>query len=296
MPYRRLFLCFAFLVLSAQPTPAGDPPARDLFSRHLRPAALPPEPIGFYSLGCLAGAVELPSDGPHWQAMRPSRNRHWGLPVLVDFLETLAAEAAEKDGWPGLLVGDMAQPRGGPMADGHASHQVGLDADIWLTPMPDYRMSVAEREQRSAVAVVEPGPHTVDESVWTPAHGRVIRRAALDPRVERIFVAPGIKKKLCQTAEGDRNWLAKVRPWYGHNYHFHVRLRCPEGSRCKPQDPPAAGDGCGGDLAWWYSPEPYKPAPKTDKPKGPATMADLPAACREVHAAPEAATADSTPP
>ena len=64
--------------------------------------------------------------------MRLSRNRNWGHPKLVEFLERLSAKGA-KVGWPGLLVGDMAQPRGGPMLTGHASHQVGLDADIWLT-------------------------------------------------------------------------------------------------------------------------------------------------------------------
>ena len=51
-------------------------------------------------------------------------------------MERLAAKVPKVSNWPGLLVGDMAQARGGPMLTGHASHQVGLDADIWLTPMP----------------------------------------------------------------------------------------------------------------------------------------------------------------
>jgi len=47
----------------------------------------------------------------------------------------------------------------------------------------------------------------------------VIRAAAQEPRVERIFVNAAIKKALCREAKGDRSWLAKMRPWYGHDYH-----------------------------------------------------------------------------
>ena len=272
------------LALTCLPALAGaaERPAKELFGAVPLPAALAPEPIGFYSKGCMAGGVAMPPDGANWQAMRLSRNRQWGLPVLVDFLQKLAVDAAVEDGWPGLLIGDMAQPRGGPMLTGHASHQTGLDADIWLTPMPDRRLSAREREDIAATPVVEPGPHEVHAHIWTPAHGRLIRRAAIDPRVERIFVAPGIKKKLGETAGGDRAWLSKVRPYYGHNYHFHVRLSCPPGSRCKRQPPPPPGDGCGTDLGYWFTAEPYKPAPKPSKPLPPAkelTVADLPPAC-----------------
>ena len=63
----------------------------------------------------MAGGAALPVDGPAWQVMRLSRNRNWGHPDLVALVERLAIEAKEKDGWNGLLVGDLAQPRGGPM-------------------------------------------------------------------------------------------------------------------------------------------------------------------------------------
>jgi penicillin-insensitive murein endopeptidase len=273
------------LILSAAQGEAQERPAKDYFGAAPLPADLAAEPIGFYSKGCMAGGVALPPDGPHWQAMRLSRNRQWGLPVLVDFLQKLARDAAVEDGWPGLLVGDMAQPRGGPMLTGHASHQTGLDADIWLTPMPNRRLTAREREDISAVPVVEPGPHHVDENIWTPAHGRVIRRAALDGRVERIFVAPGIKKKLCQTNWPDRGWMSKVRPYYGHNYHFHVRLSCPPGAPCRAQSPPPPGDGCGADLDYWYSAEPYKPSPPPSRPPKEIMVSELPPACANVLAA-----------
>ena len=277
----RLILILA-LVASAIPAGAQNRPAKELFGAAPLPAGLAPEPIGFYSRGCMAGGVALPPDGPYWQAMRLSRNRQWGLPILVEFLEKLAEDAVTLDGWPGLLVGDMAQPRGGPMLTGHASHQIGLDADIWLTPMPGRRFTEREREDISATPMVEPGPHEIYEERWTPAHGRLIRRAALDPLVERIFVAPGIKKKLCETAGSDRGWLTKVRPYYGHNYHFHVRLGCPAGSNCRSQSPPPPGDGCGADLAYWYSQEPYKQSTEPEAPAKPMLLSDLPPACRNV--------------
>ncbi len=230
----------------------------------------------------MAGAVQLPPDGPYWEAMRLSRNRQWGLPVLVDFIEKLAKDAATLDGWPGLLIGDMSQPRGGPMVTGHASHQIGLDVDIWVNPMPPRRLTEKEREDTSAIAVAKAGPHDIYPDRWTPAHGRLIRRAALDPRVERIFVAPGIKKELCRTAGSDRDWLRKVRPYYGHDDHFHVRLSCPPGTNCKKQSPPPPGDGCGSDLDYWFSAAPYKPAPKPAKPPKQVMLSDLPPACRQV--------------
>ena len=87
-------------------------PAYSLFGEVAGPAPLASEAVGFYAGGCLAGGEALPVDGPYWQAMRLSRNRYWGHPSLVAYLERLAADAAQLDGWPGLLVGDMSQPRG----------------------------------------------------------------------------------------------------------------------------------------------------------------------------------------
>ena len=111
-------------------------PAKDLFGAKKRAAKLKPRAIGYYTRGCLAGAEEVPVTGSAWQAMRLSRNRNWGHPRLVALVKRLAVEARKYDGYPGLLVGDLSQPRGGPMTSGHRSHQMGLDADIWLTPMP----------------------------------------------------------------------------------------------------------------------------------------------------------------
>ena len=263
-------------------------PAKELFGRRATPAEFKPEVFGFYAHGCLAGAEALPINGPHWQVMRLSRNRNWGHPTLVKYIERLSERGA-KVGWPGLLVGDMAQPRGGPMLTGHASHQIGLDADIWLRPMPSYELSPQEREEMSATMVVADSRKDVDPNVWTPAHFNIIKAAAGDPLVERIFVNAAIKKKLCEMAGPDRAWLQKVRPYWEHDYHFHVRIKCPEDSpECKHQDPVPAGDGCGKELDWWFTDAVLhpKPPPVPEKPRPPLRMADLPSACYHVLRAP----------
>jgi penicillin-insensitive murein endopeptidase len=264
-------------------------PAKKLFGAQKTPAAsMAARSFGTYARGCLAGAEALPINGPAWQVMRLSRNRNWGHPKLIALLERLAEDARDKDGWPGLLVGDISQPRGGPMASGHASHQIGLDADVWLTPMPNHTLSRREREKMSARLVVK-DRKTMDYSVWTEAHARLIQRAASYPEVARIFVHPPIKKVLCKWATGDRSWLAKVRPYYGHNYHFHIRIKC-QNDGCKDQwtPNPKDGTGCGEELAYWYSDAPWKP-PKPPNPKAPPpkppkplTITGLPAECRSV--------------
>ena len=262
-------------------------PAKELFGRKTAPAPLQARTIGFYSKGCLAGAVALPINGPTWQVMRLSRNRNWGHPKLIEFLERLSAQAP-KTGWHGLLVGDISQPRGGPMLTGHASHQVGLDADIWLTPMPDRQLSREEREQMSATMVVAEDRKDVDPQVWTPAHVNLIKAAAKDPEVARIFVNAAIKKALCRDDGNDRHWLGKVQPWWGHDFHFHVRINCPSDSpECTPQPPRPADDGCGAELDHWFTEAILHPKPSPpSKPKPGPRMADLPAACRQVLLAP----------
>src|SRR5262245_7491036 len=261
--------------------------AKELFGRKLTPAKLESRTIGFYAKGCLAGAVALPINGETWQVMRLSRNRMWGHPSLIRLLERLS-EKGTKVGWPGLLVGDISQARGGPMLTGHASHQVGLDADIWLTPMPDHELTRQDREEMSATDVVAADKKDVDRARWTPAHLAIIKAAATESQVERIFVNAAIKKALCREARGDRAWLHKVRPMWGHNYHFHVRMRCPgDDAGCKAQEPPPGGEGCGHELDWWFTDavlHPKLPA-KPVKPR-PLKMADLPPACRQVLVAP----------
>jgi penicillin-insensitive murein endopeptidase len=255
--------------------------AKRVFGLATSAAPGPASSIGSYTRGCTNGAVELPADGPNWQVMRPSRNRAWGHPVLIGFLERLSVTAAGA-GWPGLLVGDIAQPRGGPMLTGHTSHQLGIEADIWLTPMPDRRFSPAERDQILASNAVAASGDDVDPEVWRPEHRKLLEAAARSPGVARIFVNPAIKRALCREAGAagvDRGWLSRIRPWWGHNYHFHVRLSCPRGdTECQGQPAPPAGDGCGAELDWWFTAEGRHPKP--GPPERPLRVADLPPGCQ----------------
>ena len=263
--------------------------AKSLFGAVKGPSLLQARAIGSYARGCLAGAEALPIDGPAWQAMRLSRNRNWGHPKLVKLVERLATTAQKEDGWPGLLVGDLSQPRGGPMLTGHASHQIGLDADVWLTPMPARKFTREEREKVEATSMLDKTDIAVDPKVFTAKQVKLIKRAASFAEVERVLVHPAIKKALCKAAGTDRAWLGKVRPIQGHYYHMHIRIACPSDSAgCVPQKPPTGEDGCGKEVEEWIArvtpkpPSPPVPGAKPRPPAPPIVMAQLPPECRNV--------------
>jgi penicillin-insensitive murein DD-endopeptidase len=272
------------------------PLAKDLFGAQQSASHQSSQPIGTYAKGCGAGMVQLPETGPTWQAMRLSRNRNWGQPELVQYLMDLSG-VARQIGWAGLYIGDMSQPRGGPMKTGHASHQIGLDADIWMLPPKSVALSRAARESISSISVRTEDQTRINGN-WTRAHQALLKAAASDPRVDRIFVAAAVKIAMCKTAtRGDKAWLQKIRPLYGHNTHFHVRLKCPRGSgQCQTQTPTVSelskgGDGCDETLNWWVTTylDQLRNPPKPSKKKGPHkktsreyTMADLPKTCSGV--------------
>jgi len=248
--------------------------------------------IGYYPRGCLQGGVPLPTTGPTWQVMRVSRNRNWGHPSLIHFLEKFAPAAAKATGWKGIMVGDLAQPRGGPLPYGHSSHQIGLDVDIWFMPMPDRVLSKEERDSMPFMNLVADDWKHLNPKTWTPQHINFIKTAAQQPEVERVLVNAVIKQEICRVEEKKKPaWLAKVRPWYGHHDHIHVRLKCPDDSpNCRAQPPVGGEDGCDKkDLAHWFSDKVLNPqrSPTPGKPSRPITMADLPPACKDVLAAPE---------
>lgn len=232
--------------------------ARRLFGAVRSPAPGPVRVVGEYWQGCYTGGIQLAAIGAHWQVMRLSRNRNWGTSFLISFLERFAATAAKASGWPGILVGDLSQPRGGPMLTGHSSHQMGIEADIWLRPKPAEPFGRDEIEEVLSTDLVRADGKDVDPKVYKPQHLAVLRAAASQPEVARVFVNPAIKKALCRDATGDRSWLRKIRPAAGHTYHFHIRLACPEDATgCIDQAPPGEGDGCGKEVdSWLVSPKP----------------------------------------
>jgi penicillin-insensitive murein DD-endopeptidase len=286
---RRLILTLATLLgLSLSVGQAQAQAAKQLFGAQKGPATAQPAPFGGYSKGCIAGAIELPETGPTWQAMRLSRNRNWGHPDTIRFLQDLSDFAARLPGWQGLYIGDISQPRGGPMLTGHASHQIGLDADIWMLPPTRLNLTRTERENISSISLRRAEGAYVNSS-WTRQHHEVIKAAASDPRVARIFVFPGAKVQMCNDEAGNRDYLRKIRPWYGHHYHFHVRLNCPRGARgCLDQDAPPPGDGCAEAQGWVNNivnpppPAPRDPNAPAPRPRRDLTLADLPNQCADV--------------
>lgn len=275
--FRCVIVVLSVLVVSSA---NAEQPAKQYFGAVEAGSQQSAEAFGSYAKGCVSGAVQLPETGPRWQAMRLSRNRNWGHPDAISFIERLSQTAVD-EGWAGLYIGDISQPRGGPMLSGHASHQMGVDLDIWMLPADRIDLSSSERENISSKSVVSKDLRSTN-SRWTPAHHAIIMAALKDEATARIFVSGAIKMKMCEDASADdKPYLRKLRPWWGHTYHFHVRLNCPAGSpNCVEQAPPPAGDGCE-DAVWWVTdallpPDPDAPAPK---PKPELVMDDLPEQC-----------------
>jgi penicillin-insensitive murein endopeptidase len=283
------------------PTPLNDLRTRaEAFSKFRAPAPGKPDAIGSYSNGCLVGGVSLARSGTGFEVMRPSRNRYYGHPLLVAFIERLAA-AAKKKKIGTLLIGDMAQARGGPTPTGHRSHQSGLDVDIGFT-RPSFlarrKIKKSERETISQIPVVDLSTRTLTAE-WGARVQDLIELAASDPEVARVFVHPRIKRELCDQAAAsaqvaadvkkkdppatkDWGWLRTVRPWWGHNDHLHVRLKCPaDSTSCEAQEVMAPGDGCN-EVAWWETEE----ARRAREPKPEPAPGPIPAAPVEIRAVP----------
>lgn len=236
--------------------------------------------IGSYSAGCLSGAVSLPPNGTGYQLMRPTRNRSYGHPDLIRFIENLA-QTTHTQHRNVLLIGDLGQPRGGPTLSGHRSHQTGLDVDIWylLSQQAANRtLEFNERETWSAPSVLAAQSDAIDGSQWSTIHEQILEAAARMPEVDRIFVNPSVKRQLC-TRKSAHDWLRKIRPWWGHDDHFHVRLKCPaSNNNCSGQEPLPESDGCDASLAWWFSEEAKSPVRAVKKPEPPV----LPMLCDAV--------------
>ena len=266
--------------LASATAASADPLAKDVFGARRVSNGGPAAAIGGYSKGCASGSVQLPETGPTWQAMRLSRNRNWGNPQLVDFLVGLSQQAT-RYGWPGLYIGDMSQPMGGPMISGHASHQIGLDADIWMLPPSSLRLSAGQRESISSQSVVARGG-TRPSALWSASHHAILRAAASDPRVARIFVDPVAKVAMCQAERGNRRYLRKIRPINDHDYHFHVRLACTNRGGSE-QDPPPPGDGCEEAAQWIRNridPPPATPANPNYRHPRSFRLSELPPTCQ----------------
>ncbi len=240
-----------------------------------RPAPGAPRSIGSHTSGCIQGAQALPPTGPGFQTIRQSRSRFFGHPALIHYIQELG-HIIDKEGLGILNIGDLGQARGGPMPSAHRSHQTGLDVDIWFWLQPKSRpMTPTERETAQPPSMVTKGRLALHPKRWTPRQMRLMEAAAGFESVERIFVTPPIKQTLCKAFPGAA-WLRKVRPWWGHQAHLHVRLRCPHGNLACVNQPPPSGNGCDATLAWWFTDEARHP------PRGKSKPTPMPEACQAV--------------
>jgi penicillin-insensitive murein DD-endopeptidase len=231
------------------------------WARVAEPSAGPPQVIGGVSNGCIGGADALPETGPGYVSIRRYRNRYYGHPDLMRFIGDMG-RAQQARGDRLIVIGDLSQPRGGRMPSSHRSHQNGLDVDIWFTLADSSAAARGLMDDKSdPQSMVQPGGRSVS-AAWGPGQRGLIESAARHPDVERIFVNAAIKQDLCRNSDsGDRDWLRKIRPWWGHDAHFHVRLRCPAGSpACESQAALAGDAGCGAELAWWFTDEALSPS------------------------------------
>ncbi|MEH6387857.1 penicillin-insensitive murein endopeptidase [Pseudomonas profundi] len=246
-----------------------DAAAQQDWSTVVGPVEGEPRIIGHHGGACLIGAQQLPEQGTGYQAVDLERRRHYGHPSLVDYIQALG-QRVDEEGFGPILVGDMAQPRGGPMSYGHVSHQSGLDVDIWFRlDLP--ALEPGRREKLEQPILVDPETGRMDPERWTDRHAELIHLAALDDRVARIFVDAAVKRDLCERNWEDRSWLRRIRPWPAHDEHLHVRLRCPAGSpECVDQPAPPPGEGC----------DNIQPTPRLARESSPRRT--VPAACEAV--------------
>ena len=231
--------------------------------------------------GCIAGAVELPAAGPGFVTIRTSRSSFWGAPTVIGALQVLGQQA-QAAGLGALYMNDVSKRHGGPFPGVHLSHMMGLDADVWLDVRPKPALDAAGRDRVEVESLVEPGGRGVVPGLWSQGHVTLMRLAAALPGVDRVLVNPAIKRQLCETVRGDRTWLARIRPWYGHAAHMHVHFRCPAGqAECRDQAPAPAGEACDASLQWWFDELDKPPAPAVG---GPPRKVVLPAACTAIMA------------
>ena len=217
--------------------------------------------IGGYSLGCLKGGKTFSGKENGVVLSQTRRGRFWAHSQMIDLLTELG-EFTFQTYKKNILIGDLSLSRGGPTFGGHNSHQNGLDVDIWfkvLEGKPSFEWLQTE-EMKSVLT----------RKGFTEDFGKVqvslLNFLSQDQRVSRIFVNAKIKKYLCEEQKDifDSEGLRKIRPWYGHDDHLHLRLKCPNKDKaCQNQKEPPEGDGCD-QLSWWFSDEAKKEKAKFD--------------------------------
>jgi murein endopeptidase len=193
-------------VPSPVPTAAPQPEPTPL-PRTRRP---PARAVGLPYAGRLVNGHPLPVRGPGFETWDPIRKqvpnrgwRRWGTGRLVRTVErVVAAYARRHPNAAPVLVGDLSRPRGGDFGPqfggiGHASHQNGLDVDVYY-PRRDGRVRAPRR------------PDQVDRAAAQELVDAFVRAGA-----QRVFVGPSL---------GLRGPPRVVQVLVNHDDHLHARL------------------------------------------------------------------------
>lgn len=164
----------------------------------------------------------------------------------------------------------------------HASHQTGLDADIWYFQQKKWigkkNVALRDRERLQAPGMVDRKRLAVTRAFGSDQRD-LLRSFAENPEVDRVLVHFAIKRELCRTIPQEA-WIRKIRPWFGHDHHFHVRLNCSAADPlCKKGDPIPDGNGCDASLDWWWSAEARQDENKNVDRQEHPVMPTLPAEC-----------------
>jgi penicillin-insensitive murein endopeptidase len=253
------------------------------------PAAGTPTIYGNPNAGCLLGGMPLEDHGVGFQIVAPNREfAHFGHPAGLNFIRELGRDYAEHNF--AALIGDVSMPRGGPFTFQHASHQLGIEFDVWFLVDPrlmDGPLTVEQRRSLHSYYVADSDANVLLVNKFKPEHEAMIRMAAQKPEVHSIFVHPTIKKRFCADKANHQPWLAKLRPWWGHDEHMHVRLKCPTGQTACEDKAPPPGIACDSSLDWWFSDEWRKEyeARKLDgfvEPDSFVPLAELPKICASI--------------
>ena len=165
--------------------------------------------LGLPYHGRLIDGVQLPVSSPYWTTWDPALDRvpdrgyrRYGSAKLIHLLMAVTKEF--HDAHPGaarLVIGDISRLGGGPL-DEHASHQNGLDVDVYYP-----------RRDR-----LEAAPTTVGQ-VDIPLSQDLLN-LFLAARPEFVFVGPHLVPQLHGPA-------GVVEPLVGHDNHMHVRIYPP---------------------------------------------------------------------
>jgi murein endopeptidase len=194
-------------VPTVPPTTAPAPPPPTAAPQR----ALPSRALGLPYRGRLVRGVQLPAEGPEfftWDPIlksSPNRGwRRWGTDRLLDTLSRVLAEYRKlHPNAPRVAIGDLSRPHGGDFgprfgAPGHASHQNGLDVDVYY-PRND------RLERRAYKPELVDGRLAQDLVDLFVAHG-----------AQFVFVGPRLDL---------RGPKRVVQPLPLHDDHLHVRIR-----------------------------------------------------------------------